>query len=55
MSYGSELFDDAGEEGLFGLSGDEAIEAELTAALGAELEEEAGAVGVVRVDDVDGA
>ena len=49
------LLYNAGDEGLFGLGGDEAVEGELAAGLGAELEEEAGAVAPVGVDYVDGA
>jgi hypothetical protein len=47
------LFDDAGHEGLLGLGGSEGVERELAAVPGAELEEQAGAVGVVGVDGVD--
>jgi len=47
------LFDDAGDEGLLGVGGGEGVEGELAAVFGAELEEEAGAVGVVGVDGVD--
>ena len=50
---GEQLFDDAGDEGLLGLGGDEAVEGELAGGLGAELEEEAAAVAPVGIDDVD--
>ena len=40
---------------MFGFGSGEAVEGELAGGLGAEFEEEAGAVGPVRVDYVDGA
>jgi hypothetical protein len=43
----------AGEEDLFGVSGDDAVESELAGVLSAKLEEEAGAVAGFGVDDVD--
>ncbi len=51
----SSLLDEAGGEGGFGLGGDEAVEGELAAVVGAEFEEDAGAVAGVGVNDVDGA
>jgi hypothetical protein len=43
----------AGEEDLLGVGGDDAVEAELASVLGAQLEEKAGAVAGLDIDDID--
>src|SRR5581483_11670429 len=45
--------DKAGDEGLLGVGGCQGVEGELAAGTGAELEEQAGAVGVIGVDGID--
>src|ERR1700744_5707951 len=47
------LLVDAGDEGLLGLSRCKGVEGKLAAGVGAELEEETGAVGVVGIYGVD--